>query len=133
MVIKRRQKDGAEIPTSSMADIAFLLLIFFLVSTTINTDKGIDMMLPDWGNTLDVPKRNIMNILIDQSGQLMVDGNITQLAFLQETVRKRSEENDKLIVSLKPHKSTEYDDFIAVMDQIKLAGATRVSIADPDK
>ena len=43
---KKRRFKGGEIPTSSMADIAFLLLIFFLVTTTIDTDKGLGIVLP---------------------------------------------------------------------------------------
>ena len=53
--IKRRFK-GGEIPTSSMADIAFLLLIFFLVTTTIDIDKGLGLVLPAEGETIERKK-----------------------------------------------------------------------------
>ena len=46
MMLKKKKREGAEINGSSMADIAFLLLIFFLVTTTINVDTGIGMVLP---------------------------------------------------------------------------------------
>ena len=46
VLAKKKKRAGAEIPTSSMADIAFLLLIFFLVTTTIDVDTGIGMTLP---------------------------------------------------------------------------------------
>jgi len=56
---KRRFK-GGEIPTSSMADIAFLLLIFFLVTTTIDTDKGLGIVLPPPGDMeIEIRKENI--------------------------------------------------------------------------
>ncbi|HCN24037.1 MAG TPA: biopolymer transporter ExbD, partial [Candidatus Marinimicrobia bacterium] len=54
--IKRRFK-GGEIPTSSMADIAFLLLIFFLVTTTIDIDKGLGLVLPAEGETIEIKKK----------------------------------------------------------------------------
>ena len=54
---KRRFK-GGEIPTSSMADIAFLLLIFFLVTTTIDMDKGLGIILPAEGEELEIKKTN---------------------------------------------------------------------------
>ena len=51
---KKRRFKGGEIPTSSMADIAFLLLIFFLVTTTIDMDKGLGMVLPAEGEELSL-------------------------------------------------------------------------------
>jgi len=56
MTEKRRFK-GGEIPTSSMADIAFLLLIFFLVTTTIDMDKGLGMVLPAEGEEIEISKK----------------------------------------------------------------------------
>ena len=58
MRINRRFR-GGEIPTSSMADIAFLLLIFFLVTTTIDIDKGLGLVLPPEGETIEINKKNI--------------------------------------------------------------------------
>ncbi len=51
MQLNRREKSNPEIPTSSMADIAFLLIVFFLVTTTMNQDKGIGMQLPPAGES----------------------------------------------------------------------------------
>ena len=57
---KKRRFKGGEIPTSSMADIAFLLLIFFLVTTTIDTDKGLGIVLPPPGDMeIEIRKENI--------------------------------------------------------------------------
>ena len=64
MKINRRFK-GGEIPTASMADIAFLLLIFFLVTTTIDMDKGLGLVLPPEGETIEIKKKNI-NILLNR-------------------------------------------------------------------
>ena len=71
--IKRRFK-GGEIPTSSMADIAFLLLIFFLVTTTIDIDKGLGLVLPAEGETIEIKKKNILNCLINSSGMVLLGG-----------------------------------------------------------
>ena len=58
---RERRFKGGELPTSSMADIAFLLLIFFLVTTTIDMDKGLGMVLPAEGEELEINKKNILN------------------------------------------------------------------------
>ena len=70
MIIKKR-REVDEINSSSMADIAFLLLVFFLVTTTISMDKGISLVLPSEGNELEVNRKNIINM--QKSTALILD------------------------------------------------------------
>ena len=129
MARKRRFK-GGNIPTSSMADIAFLLLIFFLVTTTIDMDKGLGMVLPAEGEEMEISKKNILNCLINSTGNVLLGGEGLEIRDLSKSVRQKLVENDKLIISVKAHKSTSYKDYIAVIDQLKRANATRISIAE---
>ena len=129
MAVKRRFK-GGEIPTSSMADIAFLLLIFFLVTTTIDMDKGLGMVLPAEGEEIEISKKNIINCLINSTGNVLLGGEGIEIRDLSKSIRQKLAENDKLIISVKAHKSTSYKDYIAVIDQLKRANATRISIAE---
>ena len=126
---KRRFK-GGDIPTSSMADIAFLLLIFFLVTTTIDMDKGLGMVLPAEGEEIEINKKNILNCLINSTGAVLLGGEPVEVKSLSRTVRQKLVENDKLIISVKAHKSANYLDYIRVIDQLKMANATRISIAE---
>ena len=59
MLLEKRKKHPNEIPTSSLADIAFLLLVFFLVTTTIDMDKGLSLVLPAPGEEKEIPKEMI--------------------------------------------------------------------------
>ena len=129
MAGKRRFKGGA-IPTSSMADIAFLLLIFFLVTTTIDMDKGLGMVLPAEGEEIEISKKNIINCLINSTGNVLLGGEGIEIRDLSKSIRQKLAENNKLIISVKAHKSTSYKDYIAVIDQLKRANATRISIAE---
>ena len=129
MARKRRFK-GGDIPTSSMADIAFLLLIFFLVTTTIDMDKGLGMVLPAEGEEMEISKKNILNCLINSTGNVLLGGEGIEIRDLSKSIRQKLVENDKLIISVKAHKSTSYKDYIAVIDQLKRANATRISIAE---
>ena len=129
MATKRRFK-GGNIPTSSMADIAFLLLIFFLVTTTIDMDKGLGMVLPAEGEEMEISKKNILNCLINSTGNVLLGGEGLEIRDLSKSIRQKLAENDKLIISVKAHKSTSYKDYIAVIDQLKRANATRISIAE---
>ena len=129
--IKRRFK-GGEIPTSSMADIAFLLLIFFLVTTTIDIDKGLGLVLPAEGEEIEIKKKNILNCLINSSGMVLLGGEPVNLKDVSRIVKEKHRENDKLIISVKTHEKTRYKDYVAIIDQLKIADATRISIADTD-
>jgi len=126
---KRRFK-GGDIPTSSMADIAFLLLIFFLVTTTIDMDKGLGMVLPAEGEELEINKKNILNCLINSTGNVLLGGEPVEVRNLSRVVRQKIAENDKLVISVKAHKASNYNDYIKVIDQLKEANATRISIAE---
>ena len=130
MKINRKTQLESEIPTSSMADIAFLLLIFFLVTTTIDMDKGLGMVLPAEGEEIEINKKNILNCLINSSGNVLLGGDPVEVRDLSRTVRQRIAENDKLVISVKAHKASSYKDYIRVIDQLKQANATRVSIAE---
>ncbi len=129
MKTKRRFK-GGDIPTSSMADIAFLLLIFFLVTTTIDMDKGLGMVLPAEGEELEINKKNILNCLINSTGNVLLGGEPVEVRNLSRVVRQKIAENDKLVISVKAHKASNYNDYIKVIDQLKEANATRISIAE---
>ncbi len=74
----RAKKKAGEINSSSMADIAFLLLIFFLVTTTMDVDTGMKRTLPKWVDTteqqndVDVNERNVLKVNVSRSGMIMV-------------------------------------------------------------
>ena len=130
MAGKKRRFKGGEIPTSSMADIAFLLLIFFLVTTTIDMDKGLGMVLPAEGEELEINKKNILNCLINSTGNVLLGGEGVEIKNLSKTIRQKLAENDKLVISVKAHKASSYKDYVPVIDQLKQANATRISIAE---
>lgn len=132
MILGKKRKDTAEIPTSSLADIAFLLLVFFLVTTTINTDKGISLALPPKGENVEVRKKNIANLLVRADGKVMLDEEPIDVKLISERARQMLAENDLLIFSVKTDEKTKYDIYIDVLDELKQANAKRISIAEPE-
>lgn len=134
MILGKKKEKEVEIPSASLADIVFLLLIFFLVTTAIDTEKGLDLVLPPPGDTeIKIPKKNIANLFVNASGQAMLDNEIVDVRDISRIIKDKLYENPLLIVSLKTHKDSEYDVYIQVLDELKDAGATRISIADPDQ
>ena len=132
---KRTNRVPPEIPTSSMADIAFLLIVFFLVSTTMNQDKGLSLHLPPVAETKEVRQKNICNVWINDQDQIAFFESdqltVVEFANLRTNIQQRLAANENLIVSLKAERASTYRMFVDVLDELKLAGATRISIAEP--
>lgn len=128
--IKKRKKEEAEIPTSSMADIAFLLLLFFLVSTNIDVDTGIGLVLPEYippeeQTFVEISKERMAALLINENGDVLLDGNIIAIPQIKENLKARIASkielpsNKKLVVSVKTDRKTVYNLYLQSLDQVK--------------
>tara|TARA_B100001750_G_scaffold165198_1_gene133774 strand:- start:815 stop:1228 length:414 start_codon:yes stop_codon:yes gene_type:complete len=137
-MIKYKRRASVEINSSSMADIAFLLLIFFLVTTTISMDQGIEIVLPSEGEEMKVNKNNITVISINESGKVLFNGRFVRekslapnnLYQLKSLVENEIAKNDKMIFSIQTTDKTKYSDYMKVLDYVKQANATKISIAN---
>ncbi len=128
--MKKRQRADAEIPTSSMSDISFLLLLFFLVTTTIDVDTGIGMVLPEYVENVEVApvsKDRMIAVLVNENGDVLMDGKQIAIPQIANTLKPRIESkidlplNKKLIVSIKTDRKTNYNLYIKTLDQINMA------------
>jgi len=128
--IKKRGQRTAEIPTASQADLAFLLLLFFLVSTVIDVDTGIGLTLPEYVEdveTVEVSKDRMASVLVNETGDVLLDGQPISLFQIKNTLKPRihskieQPKNKKLIVSIKTDRKTVYNAYIQALDQVKLA------------
>ncbi|AFH49244.1 Biopolymer transport protein ExbD/TolR [Ignavibacterium album JCM 16511] len=131
-MLKKKQIREAEIPTASQADLAFLLLLFFLVSTVIDIDTGLGLTLPEYVPpeeqvTVKVDPDRMAAVLVNEQGDVLIDGEIVSLFQIKNLLKPRIMSkvelplNKKLIVSLKTDRKTVYNQYIAALDQIKLA------------
>jgi len=121
--IKKKQHlaKEAEIPTASLGDIVFLLLIFFLVTTSMNPDKGLGLTLPPPGEEVKLSKEKVLSVYVNAEGKILVGEEIISLDRLQEVVEKRLRQNPELVVSLITDVKARYEDMIHALDRIKLA------------
>jgi biopolymer transport protein ExbD len=123
-MLKRRQRVDAEIPSASMADIAFELMIFFLVATTFDVDTGIGLVLPPAAETTEqvkVKQSDIAKLLVNAAGEVLLDGELITVPQIRETIKNKIKQNPKLIVSIKTDRETNYSRYIEVLDELKLA------------
>ena len=130
-----RSRTATEINASSMADIAFLLLIFFLVTTTIDVDKGILVKLPPWSNEpppeMKLNSRNVFSVLVNANNDLLVRKEPADLAKLRERTKEfianpngqsdLAEKPTKAIISLKNDRGTSYETYLEVYNELKAA------------
>ncbi len=130
----KKSKVSDEIPSSSMADIAFLLLIFFLVTTTFPKDKGLQLVLPEQGETQEVSANNVLHILVQPTGQVGVRRGESQQEqqvradALTSIWRQAVGENPSLIASVNTHPDAPYRLMMDVLDALQAAGADRISL-----
>ncbi len=143
------RREIQEINAGSMADIAFLLLIFFLVSTTMDTDSGILTKLPPMpeetqDEQVDVKERNIFVVLVNRNDQLLVEGELMNIKDLREATKEfiLNPNNDpnlpakeivevdyfgpvevtkKHVISIQNDRGTSYEMYIAVQNEISAA------------
>jgi biopolymer transport protein ExbD len=128
--IKKRKIKDAEIPTASQADLAFLLLLFFLVSAVIDVDTGIGLVLPEYTEQTEfVPlsKDRLSALLINENGDVLLDKELIAIPQISKTLIPRIEskinepKNKKLVVSVKVDRKTNYNLYIQALDQVKEA------------
>ena len=129
MIIKRKRKVD-EVNSSSMADIAFLLLVFFLVTTTISMDKGINIILPADGSTKEVNEEDIINIALAADGSVVFDEKQKEMHEIKSLVERKIAKNENIIFSVKTSPRANYQDYIFLLDELKKARATKISIAN---
>ena len=126
---KRRIKIDADIPDSSMADIAFLLLIFFMVTTSFFNERGLPIMLPgDDTGAARIPRRNLCRIFINSLGDMYVDDQPMTISTLGGYVRARMEQNPNLVVVIRTDENARYEWMLQVFDEMRKIDMRRVSL-----
>ncbi|HUG40457.1 MAG TPA: biopolymer transporter ExbD [Longimicrobiales bacterium] len=133
-MLRRKSRTSGEIPTSSMADIAFLLLIFFLVTTIFDEERGLSLVLPEQGEEAEVSANNILHLVIQPNGIIEIkrgeSPQIQQASAGEIAAIWRFEvgQNPNLIAAVKTAPGAPYRYMIDVLDQLQVAGAERVNL-----
>lgn len=139
----RKKRTFPEVPSASLADIAFLLIIFFIVSTTMDVDTGIYRVLPQWVEDVEAPKinkRNTFVVLINKNNDIAVNGEFATAADIKDRLKEfilnpldketLSEKKEQMIegigpfmrsegiVSLQNDRGTDYGAYMNVQNEI---------------
>ena len=146
--MRQTKRSRPEVNAGSMADIAFLLLVFFLVTAVIPQDQGFQRKLPrlceDPPCTVEQHERNVLRILLNGKNQLMINEEVTTLQELSDKViafvdnngdgscnychglklEAASENPSKAVISLQSHSEASYTHFIAIQNELTKAYKT---------
>ena len=126
----RRPGVTTDVPSASMADIAFLLLIFFISTTVFSLEEGLTLILPPRGGPKkEVNRKDVLVLFTDAQSRVFADDlAVAEIATLSNIVAARLRDNDKLIVSIETHPEARYQTMIRILDEVKEAEAPRISI-----
>ncbi len=128
MEFKKKSKTSTEIPTSSMPDIVFMLLLFFMVTTVFRQFSGLPLELPSAKKIkkLDA-KKNVTNIWANAAGEISIDDKIVKTSQIRKIMYEKRVENPKIVVSLKLDRAANMGVVTDIQQELREADALKVN------
>ena len=138
---KHKRRLGVRVDMTPMVDVAFLLLTFFIMTTTMSQPQTMEINLPPGDSKVEVAQSNLITLLVKDSGViywLIGTGTPEKVEFkdLRKLLMQEAQANPKLITLIKIDRKGKYTMMVDIMDELNLANITRFSLApmsDGDK
>ncbi|MCK4303653.1 MAG: biopolymer transporter ExbD [Candidatus Eisenbacteria sp.] len=127
MRFKRTLEMGASVPTGSMGDIVFLLLIFFLATTIFKLEEGLTVTLPRAESGVRVPREKVTHVWVDAHEDISIDDAFVHMDMIEQLLVKKMRENPQLMVGLNMDAALPYSTVDRVLRQLRKANALSVS------
>ncbi|HUG40458.1 MAG TPA: biopolymer transporter ExbD [Longimicrobiales bacterium] len=126
---ERKSKASSEIPSSSLADMAFLLLIFFMVSTTFPQERPRRMPWPEAEATkrLDEQRKDVLHVFVTEGGEIFINDRLIPEEQVSSLIAPLYRENRQLVVSLRADRNTPYAVIYNIQKELQEAGALRLT------
>lgn len=129
MRIRRGSRPVPVIPQATLADIAFLLLIFFIATTVFDTEQGLPLILPGTGvSPVRLQPDKLLSVAADAAGRITVDGVPAEPDEVRARVEARLRDNPDLVISVETHPEARYEVTVWILDAVKLARAQRIAL-----
>ncbi len=125
--IKKKTKPEIIIPTAGMSDIAFLLLVFFMVSTVFVKERGLNVALPRAAEIEKIPRQNAATIYVDRHGTISIDDYLVEIPMVQNIMARKKMENFNVIAAFRTDADASYGIMSDIMNQLRQADVLRVS------
>jgi len=120
--------DATEVDMTPMLDIVFIMLIFFVVTTSFTKESGIDVNRPS-AQTAEIKERGNILVAIDATGQIWIDKRVVDVRAVRANIERLHAENPQGTVVIQSDEDARTGLLVKVMDQIRQAGVSNVSIA----
>ena len=126
---QKKHKASGEIPSSSLADIAFLLLIFFMVSTTFSSEEPRDVTIPRAQAQEKIPekRKDIQHIFIERDGSVYINDQRIPMNQISDVIAPLRAEQPRLVAAIRGDVDVPYDVVNDVQEELRDAGAVRVN------
>lgn len=128
MKFRERQKIKTSIPTASMGDIAFLIIIFFMTTSIFSREKGLKIVLPEKGQEIKIKSENILTISVNPQGEVLIKDAVVTIPDVKNIVEQELANNPDLVIALRVSRAAPYRTMINVFDELKLAKAEKISL-----
>ena len=130
MKFNRKATVASVIPTASMADISFLLLVFFMVSTVFVRYRGIPVELPDAKSVEKLEmRRHVTSVWVSKTGSVNIDDQTVLLEQVGQLIYSKLSANPRLIISIKGDGEAEFGVISDVLQELRKVEALRVNFA----
>ncbi len=128
---KRKSRASGDIPSSSLADIAFLLLIFFMVTTVFRKERKqeIEWVQAEATKKIDEKRKNILHVWVTESGSVFINDQLIAESDIASVVRPIYAQNRELVVAVRGDRDVPYLKINGITEQLQAAGAVRVTFA----
>lgn len=139
---KKKRRIGVKIDNTPMVDVAFLLLTFFMLTTTMNKPQTMEINLPPSNDVnVEVAQSNLMTLRVKEDGTIywniaVEDPQKVSFKDLKNLLTQKNQENPRLITLIKIDRKGKYSTMVDIMDELNVANVTRFSLApmqDADK
>lgn len=127
MKVEKRQSVQNKVPTESMADIVFLLLIFFMVTTIFKMEEGLPIILPRAESGADQERERLIHIWADRFSRISINDKLIHVKDVDAVIARKLEENRSLIVAFNVDHRTKYRLVSDIFEELKAANAVNVS------
>ena len=127
--LERKSKAESDIPMSSIADIAFLLIIFFMVTTTFPQERPRRMPWPQAEATekLDEQRKNILHVFVTEQGNVFINDQRIPNDQVSNLIAPMYQDNRQLLISLRADRNTPYGTIYNIQEELQEAGALRLT------
>ncbi len=132
MEFEGRARIHSHLDIAPLIDIVFLLLVFFMLTSTFMVPEAIELELPE-SNSAQVSDITPIVVSLNPAGQLALNGEHIELKQLREAIEPLIKQNADVPITLKSDASTQVQQLLQVMDEIRAAGGTDVAIATTQK